>query len=202
MTQVYSEEGRVEPVTVVETGPCTVLQVKTRERDGYSAVQLGYDVKKRKASTKAEVGHAQKVKAEPHRFVREIRLDEDVNVEAGSALTVGDVFEDGCLVDVIGTSKGRGFAGVIKRWGFHGQRATHGVKRVHRAPGSIGRAHSTQKGTAKGKKMPGHFGCVRTTVRGLKLVRIDSEQSLLLIRGSIPGPSGGYVIVRRSNVKR
>jgi large subunit ribosomal protein L3 len=176
--------------------------VKTQERDGYSAVQLGLDPMKKERGTKPQRGHAAKAKSTPHFFVREVRLDGDVDVEPGTELKAANVFEENTLVDVIGTAKGRGFAGVMKRWNFHGQAASHGVERKHRSAGAVGRAHSTAKGTARGKKMPGRMGACRRTVRGLRLVKVEPEKSLLLIGGAVPGPTGGYVIVRRSNVKR
>jgi large subunit ribosomal protein L3 len=200
MTQIYREDGSVVPVTVLECGPCTVLQVRTPERDGYSAVQLGFDDKKRKSATQAERGHARKAGAdvEPKRFVREIRQDGPVDgVDLGQTLTV-EVFNEIKSVDVTGTSKGRGYAGVMKRHGFRGLRATHGVKRMHRHPGSSGPSADPSR-TRKGIRKPGHMGVDRVTVRNLKVERVDLQNNLLLIRGAVPGPNGGYLVIRQTN---
>jgi large subunit ribosomal protein L3 len=200
MTQIYLEDGTAVPVTVLECGPCTVLQVRTEERDGYAAVQIGFADKKRKSATQAERGHAKKVGAEPKRFVREIRQDDAAAlaaVAAGQTLTV-ELFTEVKRVDVIGTSKGRGFTGVMKRHGFKGLRATHGVKRMHRHPGSSGPSADPAH-TRKGIKKPGHHGHARVTVRNLKVVRIDPANNLLLVRGAVPGPNGGYLTVRQTN---
>jgi large subunit ribosomal protein L3 len=200
MTQIYEANGTAVPVTVLECGPCTVLQVRTADRDGYVALQLGFDDKKRKSATQAERGHAKKVDAEPKRYVREIRQDEpeDVTgVDAGQTLTV-EVFNAIKTVDVIGTSKGRGFSGVIKRHGFKGLRASHGVKRMHRHPGSSGPSADPSR-TQKGVRKPGHYGNARVTVRNLKVVRVDPTNNLLLVRGAVPGPNGGYLTVRQTN---
>ena len=215
MTQIYEADGTAVPITVLECGPCTVLQVRTEERDGYHAVQLGFDDKKRKSATQAERGHAKKVDAEPKRYVREIRQDGPIEVVEGQTLTV-EVF-DALLqamrdaeadekkkakvtlhVDVVGTSKGRGFTGVVKRHGFKGLRATHGVKRMHRHPGSSGPSADPAH-TRKGIKKPGQHGNSRITVRNLKVVRVDPTNNLLLIRGAVPGPNGGYLTIRQTN---
>jgi large subunit ribosomal protein L3 len=197
MTQIYEADGTAVPITVLECGPCTVLQVRTEERDGYHAFQLGFDDKKRKSATQAERGHAKKVDAEPKRFVREIRQDGPTEVAEGQTLTV-EVFNEIGRVDVIGTSKGRGFTGVIKRHGFKGLRATHGVKRMHRHPGSSGPSADPAH-TRKGIKKPGQHGNARITVRNLKVVRVDPTNNLLLIRGAVPGPNGGYITIRQTN---
>jgi large subunit ribosomal protein L3 len=200
MTQIYQDDGTAVPVTVLECGPCTVLQVRTGERDGYTAVQLGFEDKKRKSATMAERGHARKVDAEPKRFVREIRQEAGADVAAvtaGQTLTVA-VVNAVPRVDVIGTSKGRGFTGVMKRHGFKGLRATHGVKRMHRHPGSSGPSADPAH-TRKGIRKPGHHGHARVTVRNLKVVRVDPTNNLLLVRGAVPGPNGGYLTVRQTN---
>ena len=197
MTQIYLEDGTAVPVTVLECGPCTVLQVRTEARDGYHALQLGFADKKRKSATQAERGHAKKVEAEPKRFVREIRQETPVEVAEGQTLTV-EVFNEVKHVDVIGTSKGRGFTGVMKRHGFKGLRATHGVKRMHRHPGSSGPSADPAH-TRKGIKKPGHHGHARITVRNLKVVRVDAANHILLIKGAVPGPNGGYITVRQTN---
>jgi large subunit ribosomal protein L3 len=197
MTQIFEDDGTVVPVTVIECGPCTVLQVRTAERDGYHALQLGFADKKRKNASQAERGHARKVEAEPKRFVREIRQEAPVDVTEGATLNV-DLFAEIPSVDVIGTSKGRGYSGVMKRHGFRGLRATHGVQRMHRHPGSSG-ASADPSRVFKGVKKPGQFGNARVTVRNLKVVRVDSENNLLLVRGAVPGHNGGFVIVRQTN---
>ena len=200
MTQIYLEDGTAVPVTVLECGPCTVLQVRTEERDGYAALQLGFADKKRKSDTAAERGHAKKVDAEPKRYVREIRQVSGTSVAevaAGQTLTV-EVFKEIARVDVVGTSKGRGFTGVIKRHGFKGLRATHGVKRMHRHPGSSGPSADPAR-TRKGIRKPGQHGYTRVSVRNLKVVRVDPVNNLLLVRGAVPGPNGGFLTVRQTN---
>ncbi len=198
MTQIYETDGTVVPVTVLECGPCTVLQVRTEERDGYHALQLGFDDKKRKNATQAERGHAKKVSAEPKRYVREIRQDTPAEgVTEGQTLTV-EVFNEIKTVDVIGTSKGRGYSGVVKRHGFKGLRASHGVKRMHRHPGSSGPSADPAH-TRKGIQKPGRFGFARVTVKNLKVVRVDATNNLLLVRGAVPGPNGGYLTIRQTN---
>ncbi len=198
MTQIYEANGTAVPVTVLECGPCTVLQVRTAERDGYHALQLGFDDKKRKSATLAERGHARKVDAEPKRFVREIRQETPAEgVAEGQTLTV-EVFDAIKRVDLIGISKGRGFTGVVKRHGFKGLRATHGVKRMHRHPGSSGPSADPAH-TRKGIKKPGQHGNSQITVKNLKVVRVDSTNNLLLIRGAVPGPNGGYLTIRQTN---
>ncbi len=200
MTQIYEPNGVAVPVTVLECGPCTVLQVRTAERDGYSAVQLGFADKRRKVASQAERGHARKVNAEPKRFVREIRQQsaaDIADVTEGQTLTV-EVFLEIKTVDVIGTSKGRGFSGVVKRHGFKGLRASHGVKRMHRHPGSSGPSADPAH-TRKGIRKPGQYGHARITVRNLRVVRVDPTNNLLLVRGAVPGPNGGFLTVRQTN---
>jgi large subunit ribosomal protein L3 len=200
MTQIYETDGTAIPVTVLECGPCTVLQVRTSERDGYHAVQLGFADKRRKVATQAERGHARKVDAEPKRYVREIRQEPGADVTgvaAGQTLTV-EVFNEIKNVDVIGTSKGRGYSGVIKRHGFKGLRATHGVKRMHRHPGSSGPSADPAH-TRKGIRKPGQYGNARITVRNLRVVRVDPTNNLILVRGAVPGPNGGFLTVRQTN---
>jgi len=197
MTQIYEADGTAVPITVLECGPCTVLQVRTEERDGYHAVQLGYADKKRKNATQAARGHAKKVNAEPKRYIREIRQDGPTEVAEGTTLTV-EVFNEIGRVDVIGTSKGRGFSGVVKRHGFKGLRATHGVKRMHRHPGSSGPSADPAH-TRKGMRKPGQYGNARITVKNLKVVRVDLTNNLLLVRGAVPGPNGGFLTIRQTN---
>ena len=200
MTQLFAEDGCLVPVTVIQAGPCQVMQIKTHDRDGYNAVQLGLDDVKRKNATKPASGHARAAKTEPKRFVREMRVDSAADLELGQTLTV-ELFQDGAKVDVVGTSKGKGFQGVMKRHGFHGQRASHGASGVHRAPGAIGQCADPAR-VFKGTKMPGQMGHVRRTVQNLKVMAIDLEKNLLLIQGGIPGPNGGYVIVRLRQMQK
>jgi large subunit ribosomal protein L3 len=197
MTQIYKDNGVVVPVTVLECGPCTVLQVRTEDRDGYHAWQLGFHEKKRKNANQAERGHAKKVSGEAKLFVREVRQDGPTEVSEGQTLTV-DMFNAITQVDVTGVSKGRGFAGVMKRHGFRGLRATHGVKRMHRHPGSSGPSADPAR-TQKGIRKPGQMGNVRVTVRNLEVVRVDPANNLLLIKGAVPGPNGGFLTIRQTN---
>ncbi len=205
MTQVYDEAGVLLPVTVVQAGPCKVLQLKTEETDGYTAVQIGFDEMKVHRAARPAIGHAAKASARPQRFVREVRVDEiPAEMEVGATLTV-DVFDEVDHVDVVGTTKGKGTAGVMKRHGFGGQPASHGVERKHRSPGSIN-GHGTNLGTGpklkKGKRMAGHMGHVRCTSRKHDLVKVDKENNLLLVKGSLPGANGEYVLIRRSKTAR
>ena len=206
MTQVFHESGERVPVTLVEAGPCVVMQVKTVDGpDGYHAVQLGFDDAKPHRSTLPEIGHAKKSRTAPKRFVREFRLAEATDKNIGDTVTV-DIFQDSDVkyVDVVGVTKGRGFAGGMKRWGFGGQSASHGTERKHRSPGSIG-GRAQNRGTSgalkKGKRMAGQFGHVRRTQRCQALVGVDLEHNLLLIHGSVPGPNGSYVMVRKSKTR-
>lgn len=202
MTQVYDEQERLLPVTVIQAGPCIVTQVKTVDSDGYNAVQMGFEDVKASRKTKAAIGHADKAKTTPKRFVREMRMANDAKVEfnPGDALTV-TVFTETKMVDVIGTSKGKGFAGPMKRWHFGGMPASHGTERKHRAPGSQA-GYGTDRGHGgdikKGKRMGGRLGASRITVKTHRLVSVDPENNLLVIKGSVPGAAGGYVIVRSS----
>lgn len=198
MTQVFDDEGRAIPVTLIQAGPCQVLQVKTLERDGYSAVQVGYDPLKKSRVTKPQAGHAKLAGAKSMRMVREFRAEGLGDIpELGATITV-DAFAEVAMVDVVGMSKGKGFQGVMKRWNFGGQPASHGTERKHRSPGSIGSGALPAKAVLPGKKMPGHMGNVRRTVQCLNVVRVVPERNLLVVKGSIPGPNGGYVMVRRS----
>ena len=204
MTRVLDERGQVEPVTVVQAGPCVVLQVKTRQADGYDAVQLGFEDCKPHRSTLPLIGHAAKAGTGPKRFVREIRLDAPAEVACGDVVTVQQFADAGVsFVDVAGTTKGCGFTGVMKRWGFGGKEASHGVERKHRSAGSIG-GHAdtgTGRGVKKGKRMAGQSGNVRRTVMSVRLLKVDLENDLMLIRGSIPGPAGSWVEVRQAKKK-
>jgi large subunit ribosomal protein L3 len=200
MTQVYNESGELVPVSVIQAGPCVVMQVKSTETDGYNAIQLGFDNVKPIRRKKPQIGHAEKAKTVPRKFVKEMRLTEDAEHEykAGDSVTV-DVFSEDKSVDVIGTSKGKGFAGVMKRYSFGGFPASHGTERRHRAPGSQA-GYGTDRGHGgnikKGKRMAGHMGDCRITTKNHDLVAIDKEKNLLIVKGSVPGPAGGYCIIR------
>jgi large subunit ribosomal protein L3 len=192
MTQVFTDDGRALPVTVIKAGPCKVVQVKTAERDGYAAVQLGYAERSR--ATKPMAGHFAKAEVEPTRHVVELRTDQVF--EAGQEIKV-DIFVPGERADVIGVSKGKGFAGVMKRHGFKGLSASHGTEKKHRSPGAIG-ACATPSRVYRGMKMAGQMGNERVTVLNLEVVEADAERGLLLLKGAIPGPNGGLVMVRSS----
>ena len=227
MTQVFDPEtGVATPVTVIEAGPCKVLQLRSEETDGYSAVQLGYLDKKRPAkerrsrpsqAARSERGHVADIKSkrsarlaaagveprvkagcEPQKFIRELRGDVE-GYEVGTDVAVG-VLDGVAKVDVIGVSKGRGFAGVMKRHNFSGQRASHGVKKCHRHAGGTGMAAWPSR-TFKGKRMAGHYGASQVTVRNLGLHKIDAENNLLLVQGAVPGPNGGFLVIRETNKK-
>ena len=220
MTQVYDPQGVITPVTVIQAGPCTVLQVKTAQSDGYCAVQMGLDplktpgVRKRKrpdgsegltrtylrrrGATLSAVGHAAKAGAAPMKFIRELPTDSQSELKPGDVLTV-ETFDGVEKVNVVGLTKGKGFAGVMKRHGFKGMPASHGTERKHRHPGGIGSSADagTGRGIKKGKKMAGHMGHTRVTSRNHRLIKIDPENNLLLVSGSIPGPNGAYVTIER-----
>jgi large subunit ribosomal protein L3 len=204
MTQVFDEDGMLVPVTVIEAGPCTVLQVREPGVDGYHALQLGFEDVKAHRSTLPEIGHASKAGSGPKKVVKEVRYEEAPEAKAGDVLTV-EVFEQERVqwVDVMGTTKGRGFSGGMRRYGFGGQPASHGVERKHRSPGGIGGSSELGRGRGvkKGKHMAGQHGHVRRTVKNQRLVKIDKENNLLLVRGSIPGPNGGFVFVRQAKTK-
>ncbi len=204
MTRVFGEDGAAIPVTVVQAGPCAVLQVKTKTRDGYEAVQLGYLDKKPSRCRRPEVGHARAAGTAPKRFVREVRLGEATDKSVGDVVTV-EMFEsqDVEFVDVIGTTIGKGYQGVMKRHNFSGMEASHGVERMHRHGGSIGGSADLGegRGVKKGKRMSGHMGMRRRTARNLKLVGVDIDRNLLLLKGAVPGPKGGFVLVARAKTK-
>jgi large subunit ribosomal protein L3 len=193
MTQVWDDNNRVIPVTVVKAGPCVVTQVRTPETDGYSAVQLAFGAIDPRKVNKPDTGHFAKAGVTPRRHLVELRTDDATEYTLGQELGA-DVFEAGQLVDVTGTSKGKGFAGVMKRHGFHGLRASHGVERKHRSPGSIGGC-ATPGRVFKGMKMAGRMGGDRQTMQNLQVAGVDSERGLLLIKGAVPGPKGGLVFV-------
>lgn len=228
MTQIYDKEsGKVVPVTVLQVGPCPVLQIRDDERDGYHAVQVGFQDKKRKKAIRAERGHVSvdlvskrrkkrenqphmreappKADCEPQRYIREFRLEgPPSDLEVGKLLQAVEVFKDIKRVDVTGTSKGRGYSGAMKRHNFGGLRASHGAKKVHRSAGSIA-SHSSNRGSGrpkKGQRKAGQYGNARITVRNLELVSIDEENHIVCIRGAVPGPNGGMIMIRPTNKKR
>jgi large subunit ribosomal protein L3 len=194
MTQVFDENNRMVPVTVVQAGPCVVTQVRSADTDGYSAVQLGFGAVDPRRVNKPESGHYAKAGVTPRRTLVELRTDDASEYTLGQEITV-EVFEAGQRVDVTATSKGKGTAGVMKRHGFHGVSASHGSHRNHRKPGSIGGA-STPGRVFRGMRMAGRMGNVRTTTQGLIVHAVDTERGLLLIKGAVPGPKGGLVLVR------
>ena len=200
MTQRFREDGSVVAVTVIQAGPCHVMQVKTVEKDGYEAVQLGFEDRKRKNATKPEMGHARKARVEPKRFVREVGVKEATDLALGATLGV-DVLDGVGAVDVTGVSKGKGFQGSVKRHGFRGHPASHGSSKDHRRVGSIGPS-ATPSRVFKGMRMPGRMGAERVTVRNLKVVEMDKDRNLLMVLGAVPGPTGGYVMVRRVSAER
>lgn len=203
MTQIFDEHGNAVPVTVIKTGPCKIVQKKTSEKEGYSALQIGFDeVVKTKRVNKPLMGHFNKASVPPVRFLKEFRITEEEGEgnEVGSEITV-EMFEPGDFVDVTGTSKGKGFAGVIKRYGFKGQPASRGTHEYFRHGGSIGQ-NMTPGRTYKGKKMPGHMGARKVTVQNLKVMDVRGDTHILLVEGAIPGPTNGYVIVKKAVKKR
>ena len=196
MTQIFDENGKVVPVTVVEAGPCTVVQKKTVESDGYVAVQLGYgDISAKKVSKPAK-GHYDKADVAPKSTLREFRLDDISAMNVGDILKA-DVFAVGDRIDVVGTSKGKGYAGAIKRWNQHRLRESHGTGPVARHAGSMGSC-STPSRVFKGKRLPGHLGAERVTIQNLKVVKVDAENNLIAIKGAIPGPKGSVVCISDS----
>lgn len=226
MTQVFHPEtGVATPVTVIKAGPCTVLQVRTEDRDGYSAVQLGFEDKKRPAketrsrqsqASRAERGHVADIKSkrsksraaagvelsakancEPKKFIREVRGSAE-GFEVGQEVKV-DSLGEVKSVDVVGTGKGRGYAGVMARWNFSGQRATHGVKKCHRHAGGTGMSAYPSR-LFKGKRMAGQYGAKRVTIRNLNVVKVDAENDLILVEGAVPGPNGGYLVIKETNM--
>ncbi|MFQ3645385.1 MAG: 50S ribosomal protein L3 [Anaerolineae bacterium] len=195
MTQIFDEQGNVIPVTVIAAGPCYVTQVRTAEKDGYTAVQLGYEETKAQRLTKGQMGHLSKKGLPALRILREFRVrNEDVTVAEGAEIKA-DVFEKGERVDVVGISKGRGFAGTIKRHNFNRQPKTHGQSDRERAPGSVGMCEFPGR-TLKGQRMAGHMGSDRVTMQNLQVVVVDAEKNLLAVRGSVPGAKGDIVIVK------
>ena len=194
MTQVFMDDGRVEPVTVIEAGPCYVTQIKTVETDGYNSVQVAFGDIKAKNVNKCQTGAFKKAGVEPKRVMKEFRYNDTSKFALGQEIKA-DMFAEGDLVDVSGTSKGHGFTGVIKRWNQRRLKMTHGVGPVHREVGSMG-ANSTPSRVFKGKKMPGHYGHETITVQNLKVVRVDADRNLILVKGAIPGPKQSIVTIK------
>lgn len=192
MTQIFTEDGTVVPVTAIEAGPCTVIQIKTKEKEGYNAVQLGFGEAKR--LNEPEKGHLKKLGAFKH--LREFKMNDVSEVELGQKVTV-EIFEPGERINVVGTSKGRGFAGVVKRHGFAGGPKTHGQKDRHRAPGSVGGGTYPGK-TWKGQRMAGHMGNARVTVKKLEVVQANADRNLLLIKGAVPGHRNGLILIEKA----
>jgi large subunit ribosomal protein L3 len=224
MTQVYDDQGKIAPVTVLQVGPCPVVQVRDQKRDGYDAVQLGFLNKKREKATRPERGHVAanlesrrraartaagvalppKADCEPQRYLKEFRLEAPSTHAVGTLLTAAEVFKDVKRVDVIGRSKGRGTTGVMKRHNFQGLRGSHGVKKGNRQRGSIA-SNASNRGSGRPKKgirMAGRHGNERVTVRNLDVVRIDAENHLILVRGAVPGPNGRLILIRPTNKKK
>ena len=197
MTQVWDENNKVVPVTVVEAGPCVVTQVRTPELDGYSAVQIAFGQVDPRKVTQPMIGHFTKAGVTPRRHIIELRIDDTTGYELGQELGA-DTFEAGAVIDVSGVSKGKGFAGVMKRHGFHGVSSSHGAHRNHRKPGSIG-ACSTPGRVFKGVRMAGRMGGVNITTQNLKVHAIDAEKNLILVKGAIPGPTGAVVLIRAAS---
>ena len=197
MTRIFDDQARAIPVTVIKAGPCQVTQIRTEETDGYSSVQLAYGKINPRRANKPQAGHFAKAGVEPARHLLEIRVDDVNGFRLGQELRVGDLFVAGGKADVTGVSKGKGFQGVMKRHNFHGQAASHGTHKVHRAPGAIG-ACATPSRVFKGTKLPGRMGGDRTTVLNLVVVGVDADRDLLVIQGAVPGPKGGLVFVREA----
>ena len=194
MTQIFTDEGHTIPVTVIEAGPSVVVQRKTKDKDGYSAIQLGYGDIRERLVNQPEMGHFKRSKVSPKRYLREIRVSEDLPHEVGSEIKV-DVFREGDLVDVVGTSIGKGFAGTIKRWNFRRGPMSHGSM-YHRRPGAL-----SSTGIArvwKGRKLPGRLGGERVTIQNLEVVRVDPERNLMLVKGSVPGRRGSLLVVQEA----
>lgn len=199
MTQVFDDENRAIPVTVIKAGPVRVTQIKRPETDGYAAVQIAY--KEMAAANRAQSGHFAKAGVAPHRHVVEVRVDDVDEYELGQEITIGEVLEAGQRADAAGISKGKGFAGVMKRHGFKGASSSHGVHKVHRSPGSIG-ACATPARVFKGKRMPGRMGGDQTTILNLEVIQVDADRNVLLLKGAVPGPKGAIVLIREAVKQR
>jgi len=197
MTQIFAEDGKVIPVTVIEAGPCPVVQIKTQETDGYTALKLGFGEVKEKRLTKAELGQFKKANIAPCKYLREVRLDSVEGYKVGESVLTADVFAAGDHVDVSGVTKGHGYTGVIKRWNQHRLKETHGVGPVHREPGSMG-ANSSPSRVFKQKHLAGQYGVENVTILNLEVVRVDAARNAILVKGAIPGPKGSVVTIGSS----
>ena len=197
MTQIFDDDSRVVPVTVIKAGPVHVTQIKRAETDGYSAIQISFKELPAKQISRPQAGHFARAGVAPSKHLVEVRVDDPDEFELGQQISVGDVFEAGQKADVTGVSKGKGFAGVMKRHGFSGQGASHGAHKIHRAPGAIG-ACATPARVFKGKRLPGRMGGDKTTVMNLDVVQIDGDRDLLMIRGAVPGPKGAVLLIREA----
>jgi len=198
MTQIFTEDGKVIPVTVIEAGPCSVIQKKVADKDGYDAVQLGFEDITEKKLSKPEAGHLKKAGTELKKILREFKLDDAASMNVGDVVKAS-AFEVGDYVDISGVTKGKGYAGVVKRWGFAVQTHTHGVGPVHRGVGSTG-SNTDPSRVMPGRKMPGHLGCESVTIQNLEIVKVDENLNMIAVRGAIPGPKGGIVSIK-STVK-
>ena len=196
MTQMFTADGKMLPITVVEAGPCPVVQVKTVEKDGYAALKLGFIETKEQALNKPELGQFKKAGVKPHKVLKEVKVDDAESFSVGDVLKA-DVFAAGDKVDISGVSKGHGFSGVIKRWNQHRHKETHGVGPVHREPGSMG-ANSSPSRVFKHKNLPGQYGVENVTVQNLEVVKVDAARNALFIKGAVPGPKGSVVTVATS----
>ncbi|MGI6005191.1 MAG: 50S ribosomal protein L3 [Christensenellales bacterium] len=196
MTQIFAADGTVIPVTVVEAGPCVVVQKKSGEHDGYEAVQVGFGDIRKSLVNKPKMGRFDKAGIEPRRYLKEFRFENSAEYEVGQEIKA-DIFEEGDKVDVSGRSRGKGTAGVMKRWGSSGGRASHGASRFHRRPGSMGPGASPSR-VIKNRKLPGRYGAEKVTIQNLEVVRVDTDRNLLLVRGAVPGIRGSLVIVRET----
>ncbi len=196
MTQVFEESGEAVPVTVIEAGPCPIVQLKTQEKDGYQAVQLGFRPAKEGRTNQPKQGHFAKAKVDPTVVLREFRVNSLDHVSVGSTVDA-NLFSEGELVDVTGTSKGRGFSGVVRRWKFAGGRKSHGGEQDLRRPGSIG-ASATPSRVFKGKRMAGRYGAKRHTVQNLHIIQADAERNLLVVKGAVPGPNNGLLLIKKA----
>ena len=196
MTQIFDATGKVIPVTVIEAGPCTVTQMKTVEKDGYASIQLGYADISDKKLTKPMKGHFAKAGVSAKKYLKEFRIEDCSQYNVGD-IVLADLFKEGDKVDVVGTSKGKGYAGVVKRWNARMQQHTHGVGPVHRSVGSMG-ANTDPSRVMPGKKMAGHLGAEQVTVQNLQIVKVDAESNMIAVKGAIPGPKGGVVYIKNT----
>ena len=196
MTQIFDENGKVIPVTVIEAGPCTVVQKKTADKDGYESVQLGYQDLAERKQNKPQKGHFAKGNVSAKKYLKEFRLEKAAEMNVGDVI-LADVFAEGDKIDVVGISKGKGYAGVVKRWNHHSQQHTHGVGPVHRSVGSTG-ANTDPSRVMPGLKMAGHLGCEQVTIQNLEVVKVDASANMIAIRGAVPGPKGGIVFIKNT----